>query len=93
MLAFITAAFANGQYTWMPVWIPELYPTRIRATALAFAFNAPRFIAFLGPLLAGSMIVAFGGFGKAAMVLASIYILGILVTPMLRETKGQSLPR
>ena len=77
MLAFITAAFANGQYTWMPVWIPELYPTRIRATALAFAFNAPRFIAFLGPLLAGSMIVAFGGFG----------------TPMLRETKGQSLPR
>ena len=93
MLAVITAAFANGQYTWMPVWIPELYPTRIRATALAFAFNAPRFIAFLGPLLAGSMIVAFGGFGKAAMVLASIYILGILVTPMLRETKGQSLPR
>jgi len=73
-LAFITAAFANGQYTWMPVWIPELYPTRIRATALAFAFNAPRFIAFLGPLLAGTMIVAFGGFGKAAMVLGSIYI-------------------
>jgi MFS family permease len=92
-LAFITAAFANGQYTWMPVWIPELYPTRIRATALAFAFNAPRFIAFLGPLLAGTMIVAFGGFGKAAMVLGSIYILGIIVTPMLKETKGQSLPR
>jgi MFS family permease len=92
-LAFITAAFATGQYTWMPAWIPELYPTRVRATALAFAFNAPRFIAFLGPLLAGTMIVTFGGFGMAAMVLASIYILGIIVTPMLKETNGQPLPK
>jgi MFS family permease len=43
-LAFANAIFSNGQYSWMPVWLPELYPTRIRATAMAFAFNAPRFI-------------------------------------------------
>jgi hypothetical protein len=76
----------------MPVWLPELYPTRMRATALAFAFNAPRFVAFLGPLLAGTMIVQFGGFGKAAMVLALIYIVGIAAAPFLPETRGQSLP-
>ena len=52
-----TAIFSLGQYSWMPVWLPELFPTRIRATAMAFAFNAPRFIAFLGPLLAGQLIV------------------------------------
>ena len=92
VLAFVNAVFSNGQYTWMPVWLPELYPTRMRATALAFAFNAPRFIAFLGPFLAGTMIVAFGGYGKAAMVLASIYILGIAVAPFLPETKGKPLP-
>jgi hypothetical protein len=39
----------------------------MRATALAFAFNGPRFIALLGPLLAGTMITEFGGFGQAAM--------------------------
>jgi MFS family permease len=92
-LAFVTGAFTNGQFTWMASWLPELYPTRVRATALAFVFNAPRFIACLGPLLGGTMIVAFGGFGMAAMVLASIYILGIIVTPMLKETNGQPLPK
>lgn len=92
VLAFINAIFSNGQYTWMPIWLPELYPTRMRATALAFAFNAPRFIAFLGPLLAGTMIVAFGGYGMAAMALASIYVAGLIAAPFLPETKGQPLP-
>ena len=92
VLACVNAFFSNGQYTWMPVWLPELYPTRIRATALAFAFNGPRFIAFLGPLLAGTMIVQFGGFGQAAMVLASTYVLGIVATLFLPETRGKPLP-
>ena len=92
VLAFISAIFANGQYTWMPVWLPELYPTRMRATALAFAFNAPRFVAFLGPLLAGAMIVSFGGYGQAAMVLVSIYVVGIAAAPFLPETRGKPLP-
>jgi MFS family permease len=92
LLAFVNAVFTNGQYTWMPVWLPELYPTRMRATALAFAFNGPRFIAFLGPLLAGTMIVQFGGYGQAAMVLASIYLVGIVTAPLLPETVGQPLP-
>jgi MFS family permease len=92
LLATANAFFSNGQYTWMPVWLPELYPTRMRATALAFAFNGPRFIAFLGPLLAGAMITQFGGFGRAAMVLASIYVVGIIAAFFLPETKGSPLP-
>ena len=92
LLATVNAFFSNGQYTWMPVWLPELYPTRMRATALAFAFNGPRFIAFLGPLLAGTMITQFGGFGRAAMVLASIYVVGIIAAFFLPETKGSPLP-
>ena len=92
VLAGVNAFFSNGQYTWMPVWLPELYPTRMRATALAFAFNAPRFVAFMGPLLAGTMIVHFGGFGRAAMALALIYIVGIAAAPFLPETRGKSLP-
>jgi MFS family permease len=92
VLACVNAFFSNGQYTWMPVWLPELYPTRMRATALAFAFNGPRLIAFLGPLLAGTMIVQFGGFGQAAMVLATIYIVGIAAAPFLPETRGKPLP-
>jgi MFS family permease len=92
LVAAVNGYFSLGQYSWMPVWLPELFPTRIRATAMAFAFNAPRFIAFLGPLLAGNMIVYFGGFGYAATIVATIYVLGFAVAPFLPETKGKSLP-
>jgi MFS family permease len=91
-VAAISGYFSLGQYSWMPVWLPELFPTRIRATAMAFAFNAPRFIAFLGPLLAGQLIVYFGGFGTAATIVAGIYVLGLAAAPFLPETRGKPLP-
>jgi MFS family permease len=90
--AGINAFFTLGQFSWMPVWLPELFPTRSRGTGIAFVFNAPRFIAFLGPLFAGTLIVQFGGFGKAAMIFACIYFLGFVAAPFLPETKGTPLP-
>jgi MFS family permease len=91
-LSFVNAIFTNGQYTWMPVWLPEFYPTRIRATALAFVFNAPRFIACIGPLVAGTLIASFGGVGWAALAFCSVYLLGIFATLFLPETRGKPLP-
>ena len=90
--AALNGYFSLGQYSWMPVWLPELFPTRIRATGMALAFNAPRFIAVLGPLIAGNLIVYFGGFGYAATIVASIYLLGLAAAPFLPETRGQPLP-
>ncbi|MGA8079246.1 MAG: MFS transporter [Xanthobacteraceae bacterium] len=90
--AAVNAFFTLGQYSWMPVWLPELFRTRSRATGLAFTFNAPRFIAFLGPLFAGVLIVQFGGYSHAAMTIACIYVLGFVVTPFLPETRGKPLP-
>jgi MFS family permease len=92
LFAGINAFFTLGQYSWMPVWLPELFPTRSRGTGIAFVFNAPRFIAFLGPLFAGTLILQFGGYGKAAMILSGIYVLGFVAAPFLPETKGKPLP-
>jgi MFS family permease len=95
LLLVVAAAngfFSLGQYTWMTVWLPELYPTRMRATGVAFVFNAPRFIAFLGPLIAGTLIVTLGGYGHAATIVGSIYVLGFLAAPLLPETRGTPLP-
>ena len=92
LAAAVNGFFTLGQYTWMPVWLPELFPTRIRATGVAFAFNAPRFIAFLGPLLAGTLIANFGGFGNAAVTISFIYVLGFVATFFLPETRGKPLP-
>jgi MFS family permease len=85
--------FTLGQYTWMPVWLPELYPTRLRATGVSFVFNAARFIACLGPLLAGVIIAHLGGYGIAATAFGCIYLLGIVFCFFLPETKGKPLPQ
>ena len=95
LLLVVTAVngfFTLGQYSWMPVWLPELFPTRVRATGIAFAFNTPRFVAFIGPLIAGQLIANFGGFGNAAVKISFIYVLGFVATFFLPETRGKPLP-
>jgi MFS family permease len=95
MLLFAFGAygfFVLGIFAWMPIWLPELFPTRLRATAAAFCFSAPRLISWIGPLVAGSLIVSLGGYGQAATIVGSFYILGLLATPFLPETKGKALP-
>jgi MFS family permease len=92
VVAAVNAFFCQGLFSWMPTWLPELFPTHLRATAMAFAFNMPRFIAFLGPLVAGALIVKFGGYGYSAMTISCIYILGFAATLFLPETRGKVLP-
>jgi MFS family permease len=92
LAAGVNGLFTLGQYSWMPVWLPELFPTRVRATAAAFAFNTPRFVAFLGPLFAPSLIGYFGGLGAAAVAISLIYVVGFLATLALPETRGKPLP-
>ena len=92
LMAGLNGLFTLGQYSWMAVWLPELFPTRSRATGMAFVFNAPRFIAFLGPLFAGLLIAQLGGFSKVAVAFSFIYILGFVMTMFLPETKGKPLP-
>jgi MFS family permease len=87
-----SGAFVSGQYTWMAAWLPELFPTRVRATATAFVFNSPRLIAWTGPLISGWLIANFGGFSTAAVAIACVYILSLVSAPFLPETRGKPLP-
>jgi MFS family permease len=84
--------FIQGTFSWTPIWLPELFPTRMRATAAGFIFNAPRLISAIAPLIAGTLIVGLGGYGKAATIIGLFYVLGLAATPFLPETKGRPLP-
>lgn len=92
LAAAVNGFFTLGQYSWMPVWLPELFPTPVRATGVAFGFNAPRFVAFVGPLIAGTLIANFGGFGNAAVTVSFIYVVGFVAAIFLPETRGKPLP-
>ena len=84
--------FNNGIFSGFPIYLPELYPTRIRATGAGFCFNIGRVLASIGPFVTGYLVMALGSFGLAASAVAVIYIVGLLILPFAPETKGQPLP-
>jgi hypothetical protein len=84
--------FNNGIFSGFPIYLPELFPTRLRATGAGFCFNIGRVLASAGPFLTGVMVVHLGGFNRAASAVAGIYLLGLLVLLAAPETRGQPLP-
>jgi MFS family permease len=86
--------FTTGQFAWMPIYLPELFPTAVRGTAISLIFNSARYVAALGPLAAGWAITTLGGIPAAASIIALVYVVGLLVTPFAGpETKGRPLPQ
>jgi MFS family permease len=81
--------FSNGIFTGFPVYFPEIFPTRIRATGAGFCFNAGRIFAASGPFLTGYLVLHLGSFARAASLIALIYVLGLIILPFAHETKGQ----
>ncbi|TMQ71819.1 MAG: MFS transporter [Candidatus Eisenbacteria bacterium] len=84
--------FNNGIFSGFPIYLPELYPTRIRATGAGFCFNIGRVLASAGPFLTGVLVVGLGTFGRAASAVALIYALGLVVLLVAPETRGRRLP-
>ncbi len=83
--------FTGGMFSGYIIYLPELYPSRLRATGAGFCLNVARYIAAAGPWLMGWMQ------GKielkwAATLIALIYLLGLAALPFARETKDQPLP-
>ena len=89
------------------IYFPELYPTRLRSTGTGLCYNAARYLAAAGPYVLGGLAVALGSlhlnllgdlggvdspFRYAALIVASIYLLGLAVLPFAPETRGKPLP-
>jgi MFS family permease len=81
--------FSNGIFSGFPIYLPEIFPTRIRATGSGFCFNAGRVLAAAGPLMTGTLVTYFGTFARAASSIAVIYLLGIIAVAFARETRGK----
>lgn len=78
-----------GMHAGYAVYFPELFPTRLRGTGTGFCFNSGRF----GTAAAIMLAAAFGWLPEqTALYLAPLYAVGILVTLMAKETRGEELP-
>jgi MFS family permease len=85
----ITASF----YGWLPLYLPELFPTRIRATGQGFAFNFGRVLAAVGALQSGRLLDYFDGdYARMGAIMSLVYLVGMVLIWFCPETKGQPLP-
>lgn len=80
--------FTLGMHAGYAVYFPELYPTRLRGTGAGFCFNMGRL----------ATAAAFFGFGaititdeNKALLLAPLYLVGVVVVFFAKETRGQEL--
>jgi MFS family permease len=86
--------FVFGVFSGHAVYLPELFPTHVRATAVSFCNGSGRIITSFGPLVAGLLVVPFGGsFNKAAAVMTCFAVLSILAMLLGRETRDKGLPQ
>jgi len=67
----------------------ELFAAAVRSTALSVVFNAARLIAWVFPIIAGLMIHTLGGVAHAALILGSVYFIGLIVPWFLPETRAR----
>ena len=75
------------------VYFPELFPNHLRATGASFCFNVGRIVAAPMLLLSGYVKAMVGlVIRQAISLLATTFLLGLVVVVFLPETKGQDLP-
>jgi SHS family sialic acid transporter-like MFS transporter len=91
-IVFLGGAITASFYGWLPLYLPELFRTGIRATGQGFGFNFGRVIAAIGVLQLGNLKRLFEDTGQVFASLAGIYLVGLVLIWFAPETKGQPLP-
>lgn len=77
-----------GMHAGYAIYFPELYKTKLRGTGTGMCFNAGRiFAAIYFFFIAGKL----GGDEKAAIFMIPLYLIGVVVALMGRETKDSEL--
>jgi MFS family permease len=92
-LAFFMSLTTASFYGWFPLYFPELFPTRVRATGQGLSYNFGRIFAAIGALTQGQLVAAFdGSYARAGAIVTLVYLVGMGLIWFAPETKGKSLP-
>ncbi|QJI40817.1 MFS transporter [Pseudomonas sp. ADAK2] len=93
MVSLVFLGFFGGNFAIFSLWLPEQYPTRIRATAFAFNASVGRFIGAGVNFLLAAAIHWHGSLGAPIAWTAAAFVAGILILPFAVETRDQTLPQ
>lgn len=94
---FLWASFGFGlvgvtYFGWLPLYLPELFPTRVRATGTGISFNSGRVVAAGVVLGTGVIVQWFGGdYARIGWWTGMIYVTGMIIILFAPRTDATSL--
>jgi len=79
------------------IYLPELFPTRLRSTGTSFCYNVGRFVAAAGPLALGLLtsrvfVHQAEPMRWAGVTMSVVFLVGLATLPFAPETLGRPLP-
>jgi len=92
MVSLLFLGFFGGNFAIFSLWLPEQYPTRMRATAFAFNASVGRFLGAGVNFLLAAAIYWHGSLGIPVAWTAAAFVVGMLILPFALETRHQRLP-
>jgi MFS family permease len=79
-------------FGWLPLYLPELFPTRVRSTGAGVSFNFGRILTAAGVLGTGSLTVLYNNdFSKVGAITSLIFALGMVVICFAPDTTAKRL--
>jgi SHS family sialic acid transporter-like MFS transporter len=79
-------------FGWLPLYLPELYPTPVRATGTGVTFNFGRIASAFGVLGTGELMRAFNDdYSQVGRITCMIYLFGMLVILFAPDTSKKRL--
>jgi MFS family permease len=89
---FLVGLVATVFFGWLPLYLPELFPTRVRATGSGVTYNFGRFVSAAGVLGAGGLMTLFeGDYARVGEVTACVYALGMVAILFAPDTSKSAL--
>jgi MFS family permease len=73
------------------IYLPELFPTLIRATAVGFCMNISRIFTGIAVLFVSLLVPVLGGYANALMTFSCIYVMGMGILYVGNETREASV--
>ncbi len=91
-IVFVQGFVSTLFFGWLALYLPELFPTHVRATGSGLAYNSGRFATAVGVLLAGFLFSALGGdYSRVGALCGIVYALGIVVIWFAPDTRSADL--
>ena len=102
-MSSVMGFFQMALFAGFAIYLPELFPLRLRSTGTSFCYNVGRYVAASGPITLGLLALSLAAkaksttekidaFRDACSYMSVIFLIGLIAVYFLPETKDKPLP-